>query len=176
MNFAYPSTEQIPIRGRLEQVGGAASLLERLSFSGAIGVLKIGQLELHLHGAVLTHAVHAGLQNQAAALAVLQIEHGQYHFYAQDPIRAWQLEVTTACLKAMQLLDETRVNQSKPSLVILPNIKLALEYIQGIGGLQGWKARLTQLKNRTAVLLERGQWQVLAVGATWDDLQYALGI
>jgi hypothetical protein len=68
------------------------------------------------------------------------------------------------------------VIQSKPSLVILPNIKLALEYIQGVGGLQGWKARLTRIKNRTAVLLEREQWQVLAVGATWDDLQNALRV
>jgi hypothetical protein len=53
---------------------------------------------------------------------------------------------------------------------------LALAYIYGAGGLQGWKARLTQIKNRTAVLLERGQWQVLAVGAIWDDLQSALRI
>ena len=176
MNFTYPTTQQLPIHGRLEQFGGAASLLEHLSFSGAIGVLKIGHLQLHLHGTVLTHAIHDGLEGEAAALAVLQIEHGQYDFYAQDPIRAWELEVSAVCLKAMHLLDEAQTEQTKPSLVILPNVKLALEYIQGAGGLQGWKARLTRIKNRTAVLLERGQWQVLAVGATWDDLQNALRI
>jgi hypothetical protein len=176
MTLTYPTTQQIPIRGRLEQFGGAASLLERLSFSGAVGVLKIGQLQLHLHGSVLTHAVHAGLEAEAAALAILQIEHGQYNFYAQDPIYNWEIEISTICLKAMYLLDETRVVQTKPSLVILPNIKLALEYIQGVGGLQGWKARLTQIKNRTAVILERGHWQVLAIGATWDDLQSALQV
>jgi hypothetical protein len=176
MTFMYPTTEQIPIRGRLEQFGGAASLLEGLSFSGAVGVLKIGHLQLHLHGAVLTYAVHAGLEGEAAALAVLQIEHGRYHFYAQDPIYSWEIEISTICVKAMYALDETRVIQSKPSLVILPNIKLALEYIQGVGGLQGWKARLTRIKNRTAVILEREQWQVLALGATWDDLQSALRV
>jgi hypothetical protein len=174
MTFNYPTTKQIPIRGRLEQFGGAASLLERLSFSGAIGVLKIGHLELHLHGSTITHAVHDGLEGEAATLAVLQIEHGRYRFFAQDPIRSWGFEISAMCLKAMQLLDETRISQTKPSVVVLPNIKLALEYIRGVGGINGWKARLTQTKNRPAIILEREQWQVFAVGTTWEDLQNAL--
>lgn len=174
MNINYPTLEQIPIRGRLERMGGAAGLLERLGFSGAVGVLKVGVLELHIHGSDLTHAVHDGLEGEAAALAILQIERGGYQFFAQDPIRTLSLEVSATTLKAMQLTDESQSKPSKPSLLVLPNIKAALEYIRGVGGLNGWKARLTSIKNSTAVLLEKGGWQIVAMGATWDELQLAL--
>jgi hypothetical protein len=174
MNFTYPTTEQIPLRGKLEKFCGVASLLEQLSFSGAVGVLKIGQLELHLSGNTITHAVHAGLSGQDAAIAILQRSSGKYSFHAEDPKRTLQLEVSATALLALKNLDEARMARVKISLVVLPNIQIALHYLRGIGGLDGWKARITSVKNRTAIIIERGQWQILALGTTWDDLQGAL--
>ncbi len=174
MNFTYPTTDQIPLRGRLEKFGGAASLLEQLSFSGAVGVLRIGQLELHLSGNTITHAVHAGLHCQDAAIAILLRSSGKYSFHAEDPKRILQLKVSATALLALKTLDEARVARVKPSLIVLPSIQIALQYLRGVGGINGWKARLTTVKNQTAVILERGQWQILALGTTWDDLQGAL--
>jgi hypothetical protein len=165
MNLDYPSTQQIPLRGRIERFGSVAALALELSQSGAVGILRVGRLELHISGQHMTHAVHDGLTLEEAAVVVLQIEHGNYAFFAQNPVRNVQFDVMRWALQAMQQLDETRRVRPRAGVVVLPSLKAALEYVRGLGGVKAWTAKSQQ----TGLLLERSQMKVLALGATLEE-------
>jgi hypothetical protein len=167
MKFEFPSTQQIPLRGRIERFGSVAALVLELSQAGAIGVIKIGRLELHLAGQWVTHGLHEGLDPEAAVVTLLQIERGNYAFFAQDPVRNMQLSASLVALSAMQQLDESRVLRPQAGLVVLPNLNAALEYIGGLGGLKQWTA---QFLYKSGLLFERSQMRVLALGVTLEEL------
>jgi hypothetical protein len=166
MNLEYPSTKQIPLRGRIERFDSVAALVLELALSGAVGLLKIGRLELHISSQHITHAAHEGLGVEQAALTVLQIEHGNYAFFAQDPMQTVQLDANAWALRAMQQLDETRRANPQSGLVVLPNLSAALEYVRGLGGMKRWTARFQQ---QTGLLFERSQMKVVALGVTLEE-------
>jgi hypothetical protein len=154
--------------GRIERFGSVAALVLELSQAGAIGVIKIGRLELHLAGQWITYGLHEGLELEAAVVALLQIERGNYAFFAQDPVRNTQLSASRAALSAMQELDESRVLRPQAGLVVVPNLKAALEYMRGLGGLRQWTAKFVQ---QSGLLFERSQLRVLALGATLEEFR-----
>jgi hypothetical protein len=171
MNLEYPTTQQIPLRGRIERFGSVAALVLEFAQSGAIGILKIGRLELHVCQQHITHAVHEGLDNQEATLAILQLERGNYAFFAQDPLRTVQFDASLWALRAMQQLDESRQHKPQTSLVVLPSLKAALELIGGLNGLKHWTAEFQKQKG---LLLERRHLRVLAKGVTLDEFRSLL--
>ncbi len=165
-----PNILDIPIFGRLESAGGAASLVEKLSDNGAIGILCIGQLELHIENHFITHANHPGLEQRQAALAILQVRRGNYQFFAQPIHRSMHESVHSLALIAMQHLDEATQSSQKMVKIVLPNLSIALEYLRGIGGFVGWHAYPTE----QGMLLQRDVLQIATLSGTLEELRILL--
>jgi Domain of unknown function (DUF4388) len=92
--------------GRIGDLGGATQLLLYLATSKKTGVLRMGTSSLHLDAGNLTHATHPGMQGIQAALAVLEIDSGDFLFTKEQITRTFELDAARLAFEMARQQDE----------------------------------------------------------------------
>jgi PAS domain S-box-containing protein len=147
---------KVGLQGQLEEVGGAGTLLQMISMIVQSGALHLedtnGQhMRLYLHTGRITHIEHPTLKGLEAVMKTLALEQGRFRFMTGQiaPEQSMSLDPVTIALEVAKHHDETgntanETIKSEPDagLVVLPNIRVALEFLNGIGGTEHFSANL----------------------------------
>ncbi len=137
-----PSTT---FRGRLENVGGAASLVQMLAAAGLDGALTLGEdMGLHLRGGRIVHVKHPRFSGAEAAVDAFGLEAGAFDFTAteQQPAPVLDINPVNIALEAARRTDEAKatgewaqiVDQTGSlGVVVVANVNIAATFAAGIG-------------------------------------------
>ena len=173
------------LRGRLEDVGGAGSLVQMFSVSNPSGALILnGQIRLHLRDGRIIHIDHPYLTGMEAAVNAFSIEMGSFEFTAlhNPPESGFEINPLTVALEVARRNDEARHTGEWPAptletppatqgLLILPTLEVAVTFASSVG-LEHFEASLQadpSWKGRRVVLTGRG-FRVVAIKGSISDV------
>ena len=180
------------LRGRLEDVGGAGSLVQMFSVSNPSGALILdGQIRLHLRDGRIIHIDHPHLTGMEAAVNAFAIETGSFEFTAlhNQPESNFEINPLAVALEVARRNDEARQSGEWPTpplnapstpplnapstqgLLILPTLEVAVTFASSIG-LEHFTADLqsdSSWQGQRVVLTGRG-FRVVSIKGTLSDL------
>ena len=172
------------LRGRLEDVGGAGSLVQMFSVSNPSGTLILdGQIRLHLRDGRIVHIDHPQLAGMEAAVNAFAMEIGNFEFTALNnpPEASFEINPLTVALEVARRNDESKHSGEWPAptpaapatqgLLILPTLGVAVTFASSIG-LEHFEANLQSdpsWQGQRVVLTGRG-FRVVAIRGTLSDL------
>ena len=172
------------LRGRLEDVGGAGSLVQMFSVSNPSGALILdGQIRLHLRDGRIIHIDHPHLTGMEAAVNAFAIETGSFEFTAlhNQPESNFEINPLDVALEVARRNDEARQSGESPTsplnapptqgLLILPTLEVAVTFASSIG-LEHFTADLqsdSSWQGQRVVLTGRG-FRVVSIKGTLSDL------
>jgi PAS domain S-box-containing protein len=146
---------KVGLQGQLEEVGGASTLLQMISMIVQSGALHLEdaqgqQMRLFLHTGRIVHIEHPTLTGNDAVMQTLALEHGRFRFMTGQLAaeHTLSLDPVTLALEVAKRRDETGndANESnhdeQNGLVVLPNIHVALDFLNGVGGSEHFTANL----------------------------------
>ena len=177
------------LRGRLEDVGGAGSLVQMFSVTNPSGALVLdSQIRLHLHSGRIVHIDHPHLTGMEAAVSAFAMQAGSFEFTAltHPPESALEINPLTVAIKLARRNEEAKHSgewpapQQDPSsqtalatqgLLLLPTLEVAVTFASSIG-LEHFEAQLQSDPSWTGqrvVLIGRG-FRVVAIQGTLGEL------
>jgi PAS domain S-box-containing protein len=176
------------LRGRLEDVGGAGSLVQMFSVSNPSGALILdGRIRLHLQGGRIVHIEHPRLTGMEAAVNAFALQTGSFEFTALNnpPESNMEMNPLSVALELARRNDEAAHSGEWPAptleapatqgLLILPTLEVAVTFAISIG-LEHFQANLQSdpsWKGQRVVLSGRG-FRVVAIQGSLDDLPVQL--
>jgi PAS domain-containing protein len=159
------------IQGRLEDIGGAVSLVQMLALTQPNGGLRLGgSAWLYLHEGRIVHVEHPNHQGERAVQVMLGYDKGSFLFDARatPPLHSLLLNPTTLALETTRLANEHRAAPHISSgLVALPNLHAAQEFMRSVGGSSQFTARMQtspRWDGERLVLIGRGLTIVVMQG------------
>jgi Domain of unknown function (DUF4388) len=167
--------ESPTMQGRLEEIGGGASLVQMIALTQPHGAIRFGgSAWLYLHNGRIVHAEHPKFEGERAAQEMLGYEKGSFMFDATITAKQHTLSLnpTSLALEMARIVDEKRAEPAVSSgLVVLPNLHAALEFVRGTGGAQHFRAQMQRSPRWTEerlVLSGRGLTIVVVQGELND--------
>ncbi len=171
------------LRGRLEDVGGAGSLVQMLSVVNPSGALILnGQIRLHFRGGRIVYLEHPHLTGLEAAVQAFQLESGSFEFSALEhqPEGVLAIDPVSVALEAARRSDEAKQSGEwlpditpikSEGFLVLPTVQVALAFASSVG-LEHFRAELQRdpsWEGERVVLTGRG-FRVVAVTGRLDEL------
>jgi hypothetical protein len=167
---------ELGLQGKLESVGGAGPLTQMLGLTGHSGMLRLGSAVIFLRAGRVIHAEHPYLKDQEAVIVALGLDRGDFQYIpGLAPTEATlNLDVNTLALEAARRSDEAIIHAqdgftgSTVGVITLPDVPVALRFMEGIGGPAEFQAQLEQVSTHGAphlVLTGRGIKIVVLVGS-----------
>ena len=170
------------LQGQLEEVGGAGTLLQMISMIVPSGALALERgVRIYLQAGRIVHAEHPTQSGAEAVMAALSLETGRFQFLAhlQPPKVTLDLDPVTLALEAARTTDEqSAAEDAAPApnpettgnrgLIVLPDLRVALDFVAGVGGAAHFQAKLepnTPWGQNQLVLHGRGLRIVVLSGA-----------
>jgi PAS domain S-box-containing protein len=171
-----PVMPELGLQGKLESVGGAGPLTQMLGLTGHSGMLRLGSAVIFLRAGRVIHAEHPYLKDQEAVIVALGLDRGDFQYIpGLAPTEATlNLDVNTLALEAARRSDEAIIHAqdgftgSTVGVITLPDVPVALRFMEGIGGPAEFQAQLEQVSTHGAphlVLTGRGIKIVVLVGS-----------
>ena len=194
-----PSLPGAVLRGQLEDVGGAGSLVQMCSVSNPSGALVLeNQIRIHLHGGQIVHIDHPHLTGMEAAVSAFAMRTGSFEFTAlhQPPESSVEISLLNVALEVARRNDEAKRSGEWPApahpmsahpvsvhpvsahpapttqgLLMLPTLEVAVTFASSIG-LEHFQASLQSdpsWQGQRVVLTGRG-FRVVAIEGALGDL------
>lgn len=188
LNFTVSEPPSLPgagLRGRLEDVGGAGSLVQMFSVTNPSGALVLeNQIRIHLHGGRIVHIDHPHLTGMEAAVSAFEVDTGSFEFTAlrHPPESTVKINPLNVALEVARCNDSatgpvplpdpaSQTATTTQGLLILPTLEVAVTFASSVG-LEHFQAELQSDPSWTGqrvVLIGRG-FRVVAIKGTLSDL------